>query len=78
MFDPKYWRHCENVTVKQFCEYLQKNIPGEAVLYVCGDNQVYMHMEADGSAFSIDDSSLSDLAEYEDSEMLELWEVDCG
>ena len=72
MFDPKYWKHSQNITVRQFCEYLQNNIPGDALLYVCGDNQVYMHMESDGSIFSIDDNSLSDLQEYEDYEMQEL------
>lgn len=72
MFDPKYWKHCENITVKQFCEYLQNNIPEDALLYVCGDNQVYMHMESDGSIFSVDDNSLSDLPEYEDYEVQEL------
>lgn len=41
-------------------------------MFVCGDNQVYMHMEADGSAFSVDDNSLSDLPEYENFEIQEL------
>lgn len=72
MFHPKYWKHCENITVKQFCDYLQNNVPGNAQLFVCGDNQVYMHMETDGSVFSIDDNSLSDLPEYENFEVQEL------
>lgn len=72
MFDPKQWKHVENITVKQFCEYLQEHIPEDALLFVCGDNQVYMHMESDGSIFSIDDNSLSDLPEYDGYEVREL------
>jgi len=44
MFEPKQWKHVENITVKEFCEYLQKNIPGNALLYVCGDNHVYIEV----------------------------------
>lgn len=65
MYNPEYWKHCKNITVKQFCDYIRKNIPEDAVLHVCGDNHVYMHMEVDGSVFSVDDNSLSDLLEYE-------------
>lgn len=72
MYNPKFWKHCRNITVKQFCEYLQNNIPPEAVMYICGDNQVYMHLEEDGSAFTIDHDSLSDLPEYEGYEAEEL------
>lgn len=72
MFSPTHWVHCENITVKQFCEYLQMNVPEDALFFVCGDNQVYMHMETDGSVFSVDDCSLSDLEEYEDYEVREV------
>lgn len=72
MYDVKYWKHCEGITVKQFCDYLQKNIPPDAIMNVCGDNQVYMHLENDGSVFSVDDCSLSDLPEYKDCEVGEL------
>lgn len=66
MFDPKYWKYCKGITVKQFCNYLQENIPPDALMNVCGDDQIYMHMEKDGSAFFVDDCSLSDLPEYEE------------
>lgn len=72
MFDPKQWKHCENITIKEFCDYLQNHVPEDALLFVCGDNQVYMHMESDGSIFSIDDNSLSDLLEYDGYEVSEL------
>lgn len=72
MFDRKSWKHGENVTVKQMCDFMQENIPGDAIFCVCGDSQVYTHLEQDGSAFSVDDCSLSDLEEYEDSEPEEL------
>ncbi len=71
MFNPKYWQHCEGITVKQFCDYLQKNIPPDAIMNVCGVGQMYMHMESDGSMFSVDDNPLSDLPEYEDYEVEE-------
>ena len=64
MYNPKFWKHCENITVKQFCEYLQNSIPLDAVMCVCGNGQIYMHLEEDGSVFSVDDFSLSDLPEY--------------
>ena len=66
MFDPKYWKRCAGITVKDFCDYLQKNIPPEAVMCVCGVDQIYMHLEKDGSVFSVDDCSLSDLLEYQE------------
>lgn len=39
---------------------------------VCGNDQIYMHLEKDGSIFSVDDCSLSDLPEYENCEAIEL------
>lgn len=75
MFDPKHWIHAENITVERFCDYLMANVPAEAILCVCGDSQVYMHMETDGRFFSVDYSSLSDLEEYEDYEVRELEDV---
>lgn len=76
MFNPKQWIHCENITVKQFIEYLQEHVPEDALFFVCGDSQVYMHMESDGSIFSVDDCSLSDLEEYENYEVRELEEIE--
>ena len=29
MFNPEQWVHCENITVKQFIEYLQENVPAQ-------------------------------------------------
>ena len=39
-YDPKYWKHGVNVTVGQFCDHVKKNIPSDAMLYICGDNNV--------------------------------------
>ena len=75
MYDPKHWVHAENITVGEFCNYLMANVPTEAILCVCGDSQVYMHLEIDGSTFSVDYSSLSDLEEYENYEVRELEEL---
>ena len=66
MYDPRYWKRCEGITVKQFCEYLMENIPPDALMNVCGNDQIYMHLEKDGSMFSMDYCSLSDLPEYEE------------
>lgn len=71
MFDPKEWVHAENITVKQFCDYLLENVPANALFCVCGDSQVYMHMEENGSIFCVDDSPLSDLEEYKNCEIRE-------
>ena len=72
MFDPKKWRYAKNMTVSQFCDYLLENVPPDALFYVCGDEHVYMHLEEDGSVFSVDNCSLSDLEEYADYEVIEL------
>lgn len=68
MLDRKYWKRGENITVKQMCEFMLENIPGDAIFCVCGDSQVYTHLEEDGSYFTVDNSALSDLAEYEEYE----------
>lgn len=65
MYSPKYWKHGINITVQQFREYLMDNIPLDAIMCDCGDRQIFMHLEEDGSVFSIDHDSLSDLPEYE-------------
>ena len=65
MYKAEYWKSGKNITVKLFCKYLQENIPPQAIMCVCGNSHIYVHMEEDGSAFSIDDSSLSDSPEYE-------------
>ncbi|MDE6053373.1 MAG: hypothetical protein K2G55_06380 [Lachnospiraceae bacterium] len=64
-YDPKYWKHGVNVTVGQFCDYVKKNIPSDAVLYICGDNNVYLHYLSESNIFSVDYDDLSDLPEYE-------------
>lgn len=40
---------------QQFCEYLLANIQSDAVMDVCDDNQMYVHLEKDGNMFSVDD-----------------------
>lgn len=72
MYDPKYWKHGENITVEQFCDYLKKNIPSDAVFYVCGDNRVSLHYSPDGNVFSVDCNDLSDLSEYEECSVEEI------
>ena len=64
MYDPKYWKRSNGITVKQFCDYLREHIPPDAVMNVCGSDKIYIHLEKDGSMFSVDDCSLSDSPEY--------------
>ena len=64
-YDPKYWKHGVNVTVGQFCDYTKKNIPSDAVLYICGDNNVSLHFSPQSNILSVDYDTLSDLPEYE-------------
>lgn len=67
-YDVNYWKHGMNITVGQFCDYVKKNIPSDAIFHVCGDSQVYLHFSPEGNTLSVDHDSLSDLPEYEDCE----------
>ncbi len=71
-YDAGYWKHGVNVTAGQFCNYIKTHIPPDAVLHVCGDNQVYLHFSPDGNALSMDHDPLSDLPEYEGCQAEEL------
>lgn len=64
-YDSKYWKHGVNVTVGQFCDYIKKNIPSDAVLYICEDNNVSLHFSPQGNILSVDNDTLSDLPAYE-------------
>lgn len=77
LFDPKYWRFCNRITAKRFCNHLQEHTPPDAIMNVCGDDRTNMYMEVVGSVFPVDDYSLSDLSEYEkyaEPEKLEIGE----
>ena len=65
-YNPEFWKRAENITVGQFCDYVSKHILPDAVLHVCGEEQLYLHLSTDGNIFSLDDNALSDLLEYED------------
>ena len=64
-YDPKYWKHGINVTVGQFCEYVKNNIPSDATICICGDNNVNIHFSPSGNILSVDHDKLSDLPEYD-------------
>ena len=68
-YDAAFWKHGENVTVGEFCEYMKENIPYDTILHVCGDNQIYLHYSSGGKAFSLDNCALSELPEYENCEV---------
>ena len=71
-YNPEFWKHAENITVGQFCDYVSKHISPDAILHVCGANYVYLHFSPEGNAFSLDYDSLSDLPEYENRKAGEL------
>ena len=71
-YDPKYWKHGNNITVEQFCEYVKKYIPSDAVFYVCGSSSISLHFSPNGNIFSVDCDSLSDLPEYEECSIGEI------
>lgn len=71
-YNPQFWKRAENVTVGKFCDYMSKHIPSDAILHVCGAEQIYLHLATDGNALSLDYDSLSDLPEYKDCEVGEL------
>ena len=63
-YDPNFWKHGENVTAEEFCEYVKENIPHNAILHVCGSSEIYLHFSVDRRVFSLDNCALSDLPEY--------------
>lgn len=65
MYNPDYKTCCKAVTAEQFCEYLREKVKPDAVMHVCGIDEFYMHVQKDGSVFSVDVDSLDDLQEYE-------------
>ena len=71
-YDSKYWKHGNNITVEQFCEYVKKYIPSDAVFYVCGNSSINLHFSLEGNIFSVDCDSLSDLPEYEECSIGEI------
>lgn len=71
-YDPKYWKYGVHVTVGQFCNHVKRNIPSNAILYICGDDNVNLHFSPKSNIFSIDYDDLSDLPEYEGYEVGEL------
>jgi DNA polymerase III sliding clamp (beta) subunit (PCNA family) len=68
MYDVKQWKEATGVTVGELCRYMKENIPPEAVFHVCGSDHIYLHMDMDKTAFSVDFEPLSELPEYEDGE----------
>lgn len=70
MFDPKKRKFSDNLTVEELCDYLLKNANKDAKVTVLGDPMVYIHIEEDGSEVCLDDSSLSELPEYENVDVI--------
>lgn len=72
VYDPEWWKHCENITIGQLIEYIKNNVSPDAVFRVCGDSQFFIHVSMDGDMVYVDDCALSDMPEYEGGEPDEL------
>lgn len=68
VYDPEQWKHCENITARQFLKYMENHVPPDAVFHVCGDSQFYIYVSVDGGMVCVDDCALSGLVEYEGNE----------
>lgn len=33
-YNPEFWKHANNITVGQFCDYVSKHIPPNAIFHV--------------------------------------------
>lgn len=69
MFNPDARKEVQGITVFQLCAYLIENVSVDAIVHVCGEDIFYIHVEEDGSVISMDDNSLSDMPEYDGSEL---------
>lgn len=68
MYRPDARKEVQGITVFQLCAYLIENVSVDAIVHVCGEDIFYIHVEEDGSVISMDDNSLSDMPEYDESE----------
>ena len=67
-YNPKYWKSGVNITVGQLCAYIKEHIPSDAILYICGENNVSLHFSPEDNIFSLDYDNLSELPEYKNYE----------
>ncbi|MCM1215965.1 MAG: hypothetical protein NC548_15770 [Lachnospiraceae bacterium] len=71
MYDIDKRREMKDATVKEVMEIL-KELPEDAKVHFNGDNYGYIHIEADNSVISFDDSSLDDLYDEIDNAVEEV------
>ena len=64
MYDLSKRFHKSGMTVKELITQLCK-LPLRAEVYICGDDNCYLHIEQDGSAVCIDNDALDEY--YEDN-----------
>lgn len=64
MYDLSKRFHKSGMTVKELIEQLCK-LPLRAEVYICGDDNCYLHTEQDGSAINIDNEALDDCYKYD-------------
>lgn len=63
-YDPKYWIHAEDLTVKQFTGLLLERYPHDAIIGCCGMHGMFIHCTNDGSHVTVDSESLDDIETY--------------
>ena len=64
MYDISKRFYKNSMTVKELIQQLCK-LPLRATVYICGDDNCYLHIERDGSVVNIDNEALVDC--YEDN-----------
>lgn len=62
MYDTAKRFQKSRITVKELIQQLCK-LPLRATVYICGDDNCYLHVERDGSAVCIDNEALDDCYE---------------
>ena len=62
MYDTAKRFQKSRITVKELIQQLCK-LPLRATVYICGDDNCYLHVERDGSAVCIDNETLGDCYE---------------
>jgi hypothetical protein len=79
MYDYKYWKSIEGITVAELVAYLT-TLPQDAIVTIDGSEHFYSHLTKDRKYCTFDDESLSDLPEYEnvipDPLVMEDWDFE--
>ena len=64
-YNPNEWVYKRSMTVQEVCAYLLSHAPADAILTICGDENIHFHMSNDKAYVTLDHDSLSDIDEYD-------------